>query len=112
MYLRTRYTFTDGFRKLEVVTDVDLWRGGRAEPVLSNVYRYESAAVGNGERDSIRKWAEKSGMLYRRAIREGIGETLRMLRLDVQGAAGEILDRRPGRVISRNQEGRLVSAAQ
>ncbi len=109
MILRTRYTFADQFRRLEIVTDLDLWQRGRQEPTFANTYQYLSAPVGSGERDSIARWADKGGALYRKAIAEGIQETLRMLQLDAAGTGGEIRDQRAGRAIVRDKDGRLVS---
>jgi hypothetical protein len=110
MILRTRYTFTDQFRRLEIVTELDLWQRGKPQPTFANAYQYLSAPVGGGDHDSIAKWSEKGGALYRKATREGIQETLRMLRLDAAGAGGEVRDTRAVRRIVRDKDGRLVSA--
>lgn len=110
MVLRTRYTFADQFRRLDVETDLDLWQRGKQQPTFANVYRYQSATVGTGERESINQWSANGGARYRQALAEGIQETLRMLRLDAAGAPGEVLDQRPGRAIVRSKDGRLVSS--
>lgn len=110
MVLRTRYTFAEQFRRLELETDLELWQRGRQEPTFANVYKYQSAALGGGERDSIGQWSANGGARYRAALAEGIAETLRMLRLDAAGTPGELLEPRPGRAIARTKEGRLVSS--
>lgn len=110
MVLRTRYTFADRFRRLELETDLELWQRGRQEPTFANVYRYQSQSLGSGERESLNQWAETRGARYRQALAEGIQETLRMLRLDAAGTPGEVLDQRPARSIVRDKDGRLMSA--
>ncbi|MGQ0509247.1 MAG: hypothetical protein ACT4P9_01425 [Betaproteobacteria bacterium] len=110
MVLRTRYTFADQFRRLDIETDLDLWQRGKQQPTFANVYRYQSATVGSGERESINQWSANGGARYRQALAEGIQETLRMLRLDAEGATGEVLEPRPGRAIARSKDGRLVSS--
>jgi hypothetical protein len=116
MFVRTRYGFAEDFKKVEVYTQVDLWRGGsKPSPALSNVYLYRSAPVGKGNDESIAQWSELSGELYRRAVAEGIDETLKMFAADVGAmevarlGTNTALNDGPTRGIRRNNEGRLLS---
>ncbi len=137
MYLSTRYSFTPDFSQLDVVTSIDLWRGGQAEPAYSNVFNYQSAAVGATGAAAIAQWSRDRGSRYRALLDEGIAETARMLHLDAahprikgvdqrlatdarpvearkagpQGPAitGPALAQQPSRVVVRHTDGRLYS---
>ena len=138
MYVNTNYTFNTDFSALTVSTAIDVWRGGNPEPIFSNTMEYISAPVGSGGEDSIKKWTENSGKLYREKIAEGIAEIIKMARLDMERprfptpnglsanleklavnkqlgfgntiqVLGEPLITESHRVILRNDAGRLVS---
>jgi len=135
MLIGTRYSFTPDFTRLEVITGIDVWRGGgKSEPIYSNLFRYQSSAVGNGD-DSMKLWSENSGKLYRAAIKEGVAETVKMLDLDMRypqlnkdqksgrqmstakyvqapsalQVTGPALDEQPARIVLRHSDGRLYS---
>jgi hypothetical protein len=137
LYLQTRYSFTPDLAALEVVTSADLWVGGQAELAFSNVFTYQSAAIGRTGRDAIALWGRDGGERYRALLDEGIAETVRMIRLDAahprikgldqklpgsdrsievrkagpRGPAvtGPLLAEKPARVVVRNTDGRMFS---
>jgi len=138
MYVGTSYTFTQDFSSLIVMTGIDVWRGGNETPVYSNIMEYNSSLVGPGGTPSIQKWSENSGKLYRDKISEGIAESVKMVRLDMEkprypsnegdkagrakasgkkhlsatqsiDVSGEPLDANPERLVLRNEPGRLIS---
>jgi hypothetical protein len=115
MYTATRYSFTADFSRLDVVTSIDLWRGGKPEPVYSNVFNYQSAGIGAAGSGAITLWGRENASRYRALLDEGAAETARMLRLDAQyprpkGAEQrKVLEEQPSRVVVRNPDGRLHS---
>jgi hypothetical protein len=137
MYVGTSYGFTPDFARLNVVTGIDLWRGGQAEPVYSNVVHYQSASVGGAGPEAIALWSKDGGSRYRALIAEAVAETARMLRLDAEhprvkgvdqklpagtrtlearkagpygpDVNGPVLAEQPQRVVVRNTDGRLHS---
>ena len=138
MYVNSSYTFNADFSSLNVVTGINIWRGGNEVPIYTNAMEYNSAQVGPGGATSIQKWSENTGKLYREKMAEGIAETVKMVRLDMEkprypdtevGVAkkasatgkkyfnaersieitGEPLDEQPSRLVLRNPVGRLFS---
>lgn len=101
VYLATRYSFTPDFSRLDMVTSIDAWRGGRQasadrpEPAYSNVLFYQSAQVAASGNDAIALWGRDNAKLYRAALAEGIAETTRMMRLDAEHARIKGVDQRP-----------------
>ena len=103
IYLSTRYSFTPDFSRLDVITSIDAWRGGRQasadrpEPAYSNVLFYQSAPVAATGNDAIRIWGRDEAKLYRAALAEGMAETTRMMRLDAEHARIKGVDQKmPG----------------
>ena len=82
-YVGTRYTFTPDYSRLEIYTGIDIWRAGKPEPIYSNLFHYQSKPVPAGI-DPMKLWSENNGRLYRETVAEGIGETMKMLKLDMQ----------------------------
>ena len=115
LYMATRYSFTPDFSRLEVVTSIDLWRGGQAEPVYSNVFNYQSVGIGATGSGAIALWGRENAHRYRALLDEGVAETVRMLRLDAQfprpkGAEQrKVLEQQSSRMVVRNPDGRLHS---
>lgn len=137
MYMATRYSFTPDFSRLNVITSIDLWRGGQPEPAYSNVFYYQSAPVTDKGASAIALWGKDAGSLYRSVLAESVAETAKMLRLDaehprIKGAdqrlpgssrtiearkagpegpavTGPALEELPARVVVRNTDGRLHS---
>ena len=115
LYLATRYSFTPDFSRLDVVTSIDLWRGGQPDPAYSNVFNYQSAGIGATGTGAIALWSRENASRYRALLDEGVAETVRMLRLDAQfprakGAEQrKVLEQQASRMVVRNPDGRLHS---
>ncbi len=134
LQVRTEYTFTPDFARLNILTWATLWKGGAEAPVYANTLFYQSAAVGSGNAASIQQWAADHGAQYRRALAEGAAETVAMLKLDLAANAAEtaqaktvvakkidgpvilnvsgpLLSEQKGRVIARHSDGHVYSLA-
>lgn len=128
------YDFSHDFRYFNIVVGVDLFRGTQDTSAYTNIFTYQSAAVGAGGDASMTSWSESKGQRYRDAIKEGIAEVFKMLALDLpaNGAPatgpaqnfsfftspapmpinGPVLDQQKNRVVVRHSNGRVFSLPQ
>ncbi|MQA20690.1 hypothetical protein [Rugamonas rivuli] len=131
LYVKTEYTLTPDYSRLNIHTWALMWKGGNTTPVYQNTLFYQSAAVGPGGVASVPVWAADHGQKYRAAVAEGIAQTVQMLKLDLAanaadkegrsvvvkqytGAAsvdisGPLMSEQNGRVIARHANGTVYS---
>jgi len=138
MHISTRYSFSNDYSTLRLVSLVDIWQGGNTEkPAYSNNFYYISNPVPTAGENTINTWGLNNGERYRAAINEAAIEIASMLRIDLNNtsqadsASTEKSDLRPGepqlffglpvktsgkllrnesnRAIVRNDDGRLIS---
>lgn len=77
------YQLSPDLRCLIVRSTVSFWQRGREEAQYLGEYRYLSAPVSpKSDEDAVTAWVDNDAKLLRTAIREGIDETIRMLKLD------------------------------
>lgn len=87
MYIRTSYTFTSDFTRINVDTYVELRVPGSETPVFKNNFFYQSKTAGTGGADSIKIWSDKMGETYRATMNEATEEITKMLQLDLAASA-------------------------
>ena len=135
MFLRTSYTFTSDFTRLNLVTYAEIKVPGAESAVFMNTFFYQSKAHGSGGAESVKAWSDNRGMAYRAALNEATQEITRMLALDLaasktdpadapkatiekvdgplrQPITGAVLASGPGRKIVRNIAGNMYSLPQ
>lgn len=89
MFVRTSYTFTADFTRINMLTYVEMKMPGSDEPVFKNSFLYQSQPVGNGGPDSVKQWAGNMGASYRAFMDEGAAETIKMLQFDLAAPLAE-----------------------
>lgn len=135
MHLRTKYTFSQDFKVLQVITAATLSQSKDDDPVFKNTFVYVSAPVGTGSADSLKVWAENNGARYRNTADEAAQQIAAMIKLDLSASAttpknlpsttlpviadmvprsvkAPVIQSLPGRAIARHIDGHLYSIAQ
>jgi hypothetical protein len=82
--LLTVYSLTRNCSTLEILTILQYFQAGNNQPAYSGALIYFSDEIGP-ERDeaAVAKWASDEAAPYKAAVREGIIETMKMLRADI-----------------------------
>jgi hypothetical protein len=82
LYLKTDFELSGDSSTVKISTSVEYYNLGNTELVCGGTLIYFSDAIGSEQDDAaIAKWSEAGATAYREAIRNGISETTRMLRL-------------------------------
>lgn len=77
------YKLSSDYRILIVSGLVTLWQRGQEEAQYLGSYRYFSAPISSKSGETaVRAWANNNAESIRAALREGLSETIRMLKLD------------------------------
>lgn len=87
------YQFADNSKHLQSTVAVFMFlpnaKPSMSKPDYYNVFHYQSAPVGNGGADSINKWAENGGALFRESMEESAEIIANTLKYDLQIALQE-----------------------
>lgn len=122
-----RYTLTMDFRSFDSESVVTIWLkpdvSSSNMPSQRGVLHYQSAPVGPGGTESLKRWGGQNAALFREVMRESIAETVRMVMLDIDIPStattpakdaksfpintGEMLGEVKGQVI-RSGDGRVI----
>jgi hypothetical protein len=88
------YQLSVDYRSLVVNGTATLWQRGQEEAQYLGKYSYYSAPISSKSGETaVKAWAENKAEALRAALREGIGETIRMLQLDfVSGTTAQETD--------------------
>jgi hypothetical protein len=82
-----RYTLSMDFRTFDSESIVTIWLrpdGSSSNmPTQRGVLHYQSIPVGAGGKASLAMWGANNGAVFREMVRESIGETVRMVMLDI-----------------------------
>lgn len=81
--VNTGYQLSADFRHLVVRSTANLWQRGQEAPQYLGHYAYWSAPVSADKGKAAEQWVANSGAMLRAALREGIDETVRMMKLDM-----------------------------
>jgi len=127
----TSYFFDPDLRTFNILTGTYMASKNKEEPEYRNSIAYQSPIVGNGMQHSMDLWRANNGELFRKAIAEGVKETVRQIELDLGreavtpstqsmtltyntgtdliGRSGTVMSSNDKRVILREKDGTLVS---
>jgi hypothetical protein len=92
MYVSVIYFFSHNLTHFNAIMSVNLWTGGKPEPVYSNKFNYRSAQLAD-RTAPMQAWADAGGKLYRSAVTESISEIANMLLADLKYPRIEGVDR-------------------
>lgn len=82
--MNVEYKLSADFRHFQVFTVAKLWQRGHEEAQYWGSYNYQSAVIGpQKDEEAANRWSANNAVLLRAALREGIDETVRMMRLDL-----------------------------
>jgi len=129
--LYTNYFFDPDLRTFNIITGTYMATKNQEKPTYKNTITYQSPIIGNGMQHSMDLWTANNGELFRKAMAEGIKETIRQLEIDlgretvtaskksmtlsyntgtdVIGRTGVVMLSNDKRVILREKDGTLVS---
>lgn len=83
LVMSVAYQLSVDYRSLIVYGSATLWQRNREEAQYFGQYRYLSAPIKPKKGETVAQaWANNNAELLRAAIHEGIGETIRMLKID------------------------------
>jgi hypothetical protein len=92
LFLRTSYTFTSDFKRLNAVTYAELKVPGAPQAVFKNIFFYQSREQGAGGSESVKAWSANQGAAYRAALNQATQELTHMLALDLAASATDPAD--------------------